>query len=285
MNDLVRRWDTNQKALVLASLKGGLSPLSPFGKTEEGLVDLRGLQLEEPLLLNELSADGLDLSFSRIPKMLCVRSNFVNCSLRKAKVLLLSNGSIFENVDFSHADISKSASGSATKFIDSSFKFSNLTGGGFKQGFFENCDFSNATLNMVEFGECDISDSVFDGVLNKCFFRGSVNRCDFRSVAFIDCAFYGVELNDCLLSKDAILFKNWVEDCVRICRGAKGATMSDEARKSLDKWCGVWQKLEGVMRDEVIDYQSLRQQEGVEVADEIFAFFKSVAVDSARPLA
>ena len=105
MNDLVRRWDTNQKALVLASLKGGLSPLSPFGKTEEGLVDLRGLQLEEPLLLNELSADGLDLSFSRIPKMLCVRSNFVNCSLRKAKVLLLSNGSIFENVDFSHAHL------------------------------------------------------------------------------------------------------------------------------------------------------------------------------------
>lgn len=282
MSDLRKRWGASEIASILVPLKQGLLPISPFGKTNKGSVDLRGIPLKEPLLLSDVSFDNLDLSFSNIQKLLSIRCSFVDCSFEGATVSLLNNESGFYRVDFSRAEISKSGSAGAAKFFACNFNGSDLTGGNFKTGSFENCDFSRATIKLVEFGECEISDSIFDGNFKKCFFRGLLSRCDFRAAVFIDCAFYGVELNDCLLSKDMILFKNWMNCFVKICQSVEADALSDVARNSLDKWCAVWQQLKGVVRDEVIDYQNLKEQEGREVADELFAFFKAAAINSSR---
>jgi hypothetical protein len=119
-------------------------------------------------------------------------------------------------------------------------------------------------------------DCKFGGTIKKCFFRGELNRCDFRSAQFIDCAFYGAELTDCRMSENTLLFKNWPAVYPEICQRIDAQALSAGARLHLSQWCEVWSELDGVTRDEVIDHASLLQLESLEVVNELFQYLKSL---------
>jgi uncharacterized protein YjbI with pentapeptide repeats len=112
------------------------------------------------LLLNSNNVDRCDFSNSDISKSQIRSSNlgnnvFKNCSLKETE--FLKNN--ISACDFSNADFTKTA-----------FKLCN----------FGNNIVSNANFNGTSFGDMQIRDIVFEGVLEDCFFE----NCAFYDVKF-----------------------------------------------------------------------------------------------------
>lgn len=271
------RWRDDQVLKVLSEVSKGQTPMSPFGTTDDGRADLRGLILNEPLVIRGGLVENCDFSYGRLLKLLCIQSRFFNCSFDEAKISLLNNGSDFEAISFRGADLSLSGSAGPAKFSNCLFEGSKLINCNFQSGQFIQCDFSRCAIERVDFGQVEIFDSKFEGSIEKCFFRGAISGSDFCKANFIDCAFYGAELNRCKFSDDVILFKGWNRRSKKICASAEGMFMSPGGRASLERWCRVWEQLNDVMCDEVIDFKSLLRQEEGTVAEELFNFFRLMA--------
>jgi uncharacterized protein YjbI with pentapeptide repeats len=275
--ELQERWNTEQLTAVLAALTGGRPLVSPFGQTEEGLIDLRGLRCDQPLVLNSVSIARADFSHAAFRKLLCIRCRVSESLFRCSTVALLNNGSRFESVDFSFADLAGSGAGGtagAAEFLNCRFNSADLRACIFKEGMFDHCDFAAAKLSALEFGTSVIADSRFEGKIKKCFFRGVLTRCDFQAARFVDCAFYGVEFKDCRMSSRAFVLKNWASRYEGVCVEASLRPMSTASQEYLARLCRVWPKVSDVMRDEVIDWNNLVKVTNEAVADEIFEFLK-----------
>lgn len=281
MKELVKRWRPDQIVEVASALKAGKNPQSPFGLTDSGLADLRGLLVKEPLILNGQTISGLDLSFASVSKLLCIQCEVTECTFDYAKMALLSNSTSIANSSFREAGLLTSGSAGSAKFLNCDFRGSNLTGSTFKEGEFDGCDFSKAILGKIEFGVCRIKKSLFSGTLEKCFFRGLLEECDLREATFLDCAFYGAELRNCQLSDHALLFKDWQNTRARICEGIESSQLSNSAKSALKKWCSVWSQLNDVMREELIDREDLANQEGVGIGEELYRYLKTTFSTSA----
>jgi uncharacterized protein YjbI with pentapeptide repeats len=153
LKSLQKRWSKSQVNEALSALKSGQTFVSPFGRTEEGLEDFRGLAIKDPVTLNATVFESIDLSQAIFSKILCICCNFSNCSFKGAKIMLLNNGSVFKNIDFSSAALSTSGAIGQAGFVDCRFTSTIFTGGNFQEGIFERCDFTNAKLQNIEFGK------------------------------------------------------------------------------------------------------------------------------------
>lgn len=156
--------------LVLAAQRPGAPfPASPFGTTEAGLVDLRGVRLTTPIryqraagvdLSDVTFADGASVTESELEgcvldridmRGVFVRRRFAGCSFVGAKLTGARLGGEFTDCDFSGATLSRSVASGVR---------------------FERCTFTGASLRAVMWTtRCVFDHCVFDGVAS---FTGSV---------------------------------------------------------------------------------------------------------------
>jgi len=164
------RWRVKQLRLVeknlydaAKSLKMGPMPESPFGLTEMGMADYRGVTLAEPVRylkvgnvdfsdvqfkkgasINESELDGCRLD--RIDmRSVFMRRSFSDCSFVKARLSGARLGGEFVRCDFTGANLSKSFA-TDCKFTGCNFAGATLSDVHFISCTFEDCDFSDVKL-------------------------------------------------------------------------------------------------------------------------------------------
>ncbi|WP_241072396.1 pentapeptide repeat-containing protein [Achromobacter xylosoxidans] len=164
--DARARWQAEQLQLAgrrlldaAKSMRMGAMPASPFGLTDEGFEDYRGITLAEAV--RYLSIERVDLSdavfkdgasineseakgckFERMDmRNVFVRRKFDSCSFVGAKLNGARLGGEFIGCDFSHSNLSRSFA-TDCKFVDCKFAGANLSGIHFISCVFEGCDFT-----------------------------------------------------------------------------------------------------------------------------------------------
>lgn len=169
---LIARWDDNQLAEVnrlLASVTGKHNlhkkersfPSSPYGQTDAGLEDYRGVALTETI--QYLTVQGADLSYARFDCSASLNtSTFTNCCFDGVKL-----DSRYVTHTFSHCSFRGAKLNNAR--ISKQFNDCDFTG----------CNLSKAIANDVSFIRCRFSDANFRGALllhcrfEECSFDGA----------------------------------------------------------------------------------------------------------------
>lgn len=172
---LIARWEDDQLAEVNRLLtavtgkhnlhkKTAPSPHPPYGQTDTGLEDYRGVVLTETI--QYLTVQGVDLSYARFDDSASLNTSiFTNCCFDGVKldgrfVTHTFNHCSFRGAKLNNARISK-------QFNDCDF-----TG----------CNLSKAIANDVTFTRCRFSDANFRGaLLLYCRFE----ECSFDGAFFI----------------------------------------------------------------------------------------------------
>lgn len=161
------RWTDALVESVLAELRAGATP-EPFGSTEDGMRDLRGLQIRG--ILRNLRMSNIDFGFCRSER----GGQFLGCNLTRVN---FSGSSLKTNIDGT--------------FVSCVFDRSNLAGCLFR-GQFRDCSFRRATMKgaageSVRFRECSFNDADLRGAhLCACTFE----QCTWRSTLFGDGSLY-----------------------------------------------------------------------------------------------
>ncbi|OFQ48106.1 hypothetical protein HMPREF2939_17485 [Achromobacter xylosoxidans] len=137
----------------------GAMPESPFGLTDEGFEDYRGITLAEAVrylsiervdLSDALFKDGASINESEATRCkfermdmrnVFVRRKFDSCSFVGAKLNGARLGGEFIGCDFSRSNLSRSFA-TDCKFVDCKFVGANLSGIHFISCVFEGCDFT-----------------------------------------------------------------------------------------------------------------------------------------------
>jgi fluoroquinolone resistance protein len=145
------------------SMRMGPMPESPFGRTDEGFEDYRGITLAEAV--RYLSIERVDLSdavfkdgasineseakgckFERIDmRNVFVRRKFDSCGFVGAKLNGARLGGEFIGCDFSRSNLSRSFA-TDCKFVDCKFAGANLSGIHFISCVFDGCDFTGVKV-------------------------------------------------------------------------------------------------------------------------------------------
>jgi len=164
------RWRVKQLRLVeknlydaAKSLKMGPMPESPFGLTEMGMADYRGVTIAEPVrylkvanvdLSDALFKEGASINESELEacrldridmRSVFVRRSFSDCSFVKARLSGARLGGEFVRCDFTGANLSKSFA-TDCKFTGCNFAGATLSDVHFISCTFEDCDFSDVKL-------------------------------------------------------------------------------------------------------------------------------------------
>ena len=172
---LIARWNDEQiaeanRALAAVTGKQNLHkkervfPSSPFGQTDAGLEDFRGVVLTETI--QYLTVQQVDLSYARFVETASLNtSKFTNCCFDGVKLnsryvthefsncsfrgVNLNNARIskrFENCDFTGSNLSKAIANDAA-FIRCHFSEANFRGAMLMYCRFEECSFEGASFH------------------------------------------------------------------------------------------------------------------------------------------
>lgn len=164
------RWQAEQLQLIegrlrdaAKSMRMGVMPESPFGRTDEALEDYRGITLAEAV--RYLSIEGVDLSdavfkdgasineseakackLERVDmRNVFVRRKFDACSFVGAKLNGARLGGEFIDCDFSRSNLSRSFA-TDCGFVGCRFFEANLSSVHFISCVFERCDFAGVKV-------------------------------------------------------------------------------------------------------------------------------------------
>lgn len=164
------RWQIEQLKLVervlsdaSRSYKMGPMPESPFGVTQNGLADYRGVALAEPVRYLRVSnvdfsdaifKDGASVNesevegccFDRIDmRSVFIRRKFTDCTFSKAKLSGARLGGEFTRCDFNLANLSKSFA-TDCQFTRCAFTGATMSNVHFIKCAFEDCDFTDVKV-------------------------------------------------------------------------------------------------------------------------------------------
>ncbi|WP_103072484.1 pentapeptide repeat-containing protein [Aquimarina sediminis] len=135
---------------------------SPYGITDKGLIDFRGLRLNS-MDIKKLKVKDADLSFSEFHDTFIERSKFNNVVFHQTDFSKFRDiGNEFTNVYFLKC-----------KFIEASIGYKGTR---FQLSFLEDCNFRRATFTRAEFTNCKITNCKLNGM---DFFGSSFENCSF----------------------------------------------------------------------------------------------------------
>lgn len=170
INELRNRWSKSMLDEVNNAWSCGKNIISPFGQTEEGLGDFRGLIISKPG--NRLSLNDIDLSGAKDEFF----GQFVFCQFSRcvfiSTTISTNFGDDFYNCDFRSIDLKEAIIRGV--FKDCNFSFGNLTKLRAKEVNFHNCNFTEANLRRAEFYNCSFFNCNWTGVK---FGGGALSRC------------------------------------------------------------------------------------------------------------
>ena len=154
-------------------------PESPFGLTDDGLIDYRGFPLKQQLV--RLQIRNVDFSYTisegagslntcKVKNSLFVETNFDGTPL----------GSVFENCNFNNASLKNGGFGSPENLylLDCTFIDTNFTGAGAHGAKFTRCSFERSNMKKAHFISCVFEECNFGGAK---FHNGSLAGCKFIS--------------------------------------------------------------------------------------------------------
>lgn len=169
--ELIARWD-NLKTVNL--------PDSPFGVTEEGHSDFRGMPFLRRFEIKLFTLENCDFSYADFTERWIEATKFRHCVFRGTKMDGISD----RHNDFLHCS-----------FIETSFRKAAL---GISTTNFENCLFE----------KCNFTDTLFSNPVFKRvrFIHNKIKTLDFQASGFWDCSFIG-EIND-VTFRGHYLYKN-----------------------------------------------------------------------------
>jgi len=182
------RWSGVSTAGLRAQL---LAPVkSPFGRTKEGLWDLRGILVED--VLHRLVLEQIDFSFSEMMALgqLGGGTTVVACKFDFCRYETTIQA-IFENCSFIGSNLHRSIVGQ--RFVGCVFERARLSGVRGSGVRFEECVFAQADFRSASF---------YDSVFAHCRF----DRCRFGNGSlagskFQDCVFSQTDLVNTLLER------------------------------------------------------------------------------------
>ncbi|MBP1989592.1 pentapeptide repeat-containing protein [Paenibacillus eucommiae] len=167
------RWDDEQlaeanRALAAVTGKQNLHkkersfPSSPFGQTDTGLEDFRGVVLTETV--QYLTLHQVDLSYARFVEATSLNtSNFTNCCFDGVKLDGRFMTRQFSHCSFRGANLSNARI--SEQFEDCDFTRSNLSKAIARDVSFTRCRFSNVNFRGAMFMYCRFEECSFDGAV------------------------------------------------------------------------------------------------------------------------
>lgn len=222
---LIERWNSvqNKKEVFLNDLSTKNAVVLenlPFGFTEEGKCDLRGIHLKgfdehssnNRMGLINVVFDNCDLSFSDFEDLSLEQCRFTNCSIVSANwenVLEFENQFVncnFQKVDFRHAFIGNRNS----KYDACTFDSCNFQRCYFYSPQYLNVAFNNCNLKHFDFNGASFENCSFEGSMNNVTFRGKCpesksetsvyKKNEMKQVSFENLDFHDLDFsNDCRL--------------------------------------------------------------------------------------
>lgn len=276
-NEARERW-----AGVETNLFNGKSLESPFGRTEEGYEDFRGLVIDEPFRLDSFLLEACDLTYFRGHNLIFLNSIIRDCRFDQAKLRWGDSKCEILNVSFLDADISGATFGMhRSRFYDCNFSRSDLRGVNANRPLFEKCRFEKARITHAQFGNASFTSCVFKGKIKKCWFSAAAGsgfkECDLREASFVDCNFRRMKFLDCLLGDEMVIFQDWQSAQRKI------ADKMGEV-PSLLPCLLLWNEIEGQFEDEfptmMIGLEDMKYLFGAKVGVEVFEIAKRVSEES-----
>jgi len=252
-----KRWLPDTATRGLEVLTTGAD--GPFGQTEDGLVDMRGLAFGAERV-DRRQVDGIDLSYAEVGQFIISDTWVANSLFERMKGKMIVGRSDFSRVSFDRSVLRGSGlSTNNTRYDQCSFVRTNFSGGSCVGAEFNQCRFEQAQLNgqyeRVKFVDC-----VFRGTLKSLLLRNTVfERCDLRDAVFENCTFYGVQWNECQLAEDAMLFEKWQEVVIEFLACASHHP-EERARTDIMIWGEVAQQ--SSQQSYLIDQGILRRRNG-----------------------
>lgn len=175
------RW-AQQQRLDLRSLLSSGGCRSPFGLTDEGYCDFRGICIDESL--HSLRIENVDLANAKVGQgqlmAFCRQCRFVDFACDG------NLGERFEDCTFQRARLSNSVF--YGRFVNCDFSGANLTGVRGRHIQFERCTFHKTNLRKASF---------YDSVFRNCTFA----NCTMRSGSLVGSSFEDCEINGFDLAK------------------------------------------------------------------------------------
>jgi len=178
------RWGESELRAINISLANGV--LQAVALTEDGLLDLRGFELQAMILGGNFT--GVDFSFLRMTRQAQIAGGcFEDCCFHGARIMDTSLKATFINCDFARTNLSRADMGS---------------------GRFSHCSFYKARIRKLRayhtnFDNCDFRDSELSG---SSFHIARLNTCDFRGAQISDVTAYRTAIVDCVFDNKAARF-------------------------------------------------------------------------------
>jgi uncharacterized protein YjbI with pentapeptide repeats len=229
------------EALVETLRKGRTSErhlLKHTTRTDEGLIDLRGLSFGIGIELERARFRDSDFSYSDFGRGIFRRCTFENVLFREIDSHRWNERDCrFADVDFHKANLRNAGIGiRGSTYLRVSFREANFSGAHFYRGQFTGCDFSDAKLRKIDFLVSNLVNCKFRGKLESVWFRrryphpaqekrygkavpNEMRNVDFSEAELWDVMFTGgVDLSHVILPKDGyhILFRHFDVALIRV---------------------------------------------------------------------
>lgn len=238
LRTLKSRWFENNDAkkaldgIKLIFKNGGMlkNEHSPFGLTEDGLIDFRGIDLRQQQI-KKINVQNIDLSQSQFVNSWIEDSVFENANFENVDFSEMSeHGNQFHKVRFSNCKFNYAAIGyKGSQYEDCLFEKSNFTKAIFTRGEFTKSQLIDCKLKGIDFNASSFENCSFVGKLEDVWFRGGyaypsdntnfgkAKKNQMKNVSFSNAILEGVNFsNGCDLStvqlpstNNYILFDNW----------------------------------------------------------------------------
>ena len=195
---LKKRWDVYPTLQEVLAATKNLS-VSPFGLTEEGLQDFRGIKL-----IGEIAQVPLRNGYMRenISQPLHTSLSYADFSGSVWQYFAIEETAdftpIIDHVIFDESVFELSAyaiCGNGATFLSCSFAGCKYKWGDFIGATLKDCRFTQIKKNIrLKFNSCKLlEDCLFSGEIHKAlFWHSSLKNCTFEGTLY-DCSFYGVE--------------------------------------------------------------------------------------------
>ena len=228
---------------------------SPFGRTETGANDYRGVSHANNALRN-LEIRDSDFSVADLHRTRIENCHFSNCQFTRANLTdLYIRSSRFENCQFDRADLRIAHIGyNGTEFDRCTFARVNVSRAGFLNAIFSNVCFDGGDWSRTDFCASGFWNCSFKGTLSDITFRGTYlfpyqrevagePRCTgLHSVDFFDAELHWVgvynscALEDITLPANGHAFMCNVNDLIAVSK-TFGATSGE--RQLIDKYLQI----------------------------------------------
>jgi fluoroquinolone resistance protein len=209
---------------------------SPFGRTEIGLNDYRGVPLRNRALANVEIRDS-DFSAADLSHLRIENCTFLNCSFSTADLTgLVTTSSRFEHCKFERSNMRLAQIGyNGTEFYICTFKGAKTTRAGFLNAIFTDVCFDGKDWSHTDFRASGFWNCSFTGALRDVTFRGGYlfpsqrqvagepQRTGLHNVSFAGAEFHwvgihnGCELENITLPTDGHAFMCSADDLISVC--------------------------------------------------------------------